>query len=101
MRTVTLDDLRDKTPELLELVQAGETLDVKDGERFVATFGPPREEVETTTFDEHIDRLIREGAIQRSGAGQIPLDVALAPPVQTSGASVLQGLLEERESSRR
>lgn len=99
MRTVTVEELREKTPELLELVQAGETLDVKDGERLVATFGPPRDDEADGTLEERIADRLRRGLMSAGPSAGAPVGSTKAP--LPSKASALQLFLEEERNNGR
>ena len=76
MKTVTVDELREKLPELLDRIAAGEKLVITDGGRWVAALAPPppppptpEEEAERQA---KIDAFIR-WAVQRQLESGVPL----------------------------
>jgi hypothetical protein len=87
MKTVQLSELG----PLAEEIRKGETIDVVDGEQHVATIEPYQ-----AALKAHIDRLVAEGKARR-GTGKLPDDF-FTRPRPTFGDSVLDALIEERES---
>lgn len=75
-------------------VMNGETIEVRQGDRVIATVTPTHEQ----TFDERIEELVRQGKAKR-GTGKLPPDF-LTRPLPKAEASVLEQLLEDRRSGR-
>lgn len=90
MKSVQLSELG----PVAEDVRKGETVEVRDGERVVATLAPMHEQ----TIEERIEELVQQGKARR-GTGQLPPDF-LTRPLPKARASVLQQLLEDRRSGR-
>ncbi len=72
----------------------GKTVEVRQGQRVVATVTPIPEQ----TFEEGIEELVRQGKAKR-GTGQLPPDF-LTRPLPRAEASVLEQLLEDRRTRR-
>jgi hypothetical protein len=75
-------------------VMNGETIEVRQGDRVIATVTPMHEQ----TFEERIEELLRQGKAKR-GTGKLPPDF-LTRPLPKAEASVLEQLLEDRRSGR-
>lgn len=80
---------------VLAEVQKGETFEVVDGDRLVATLSPPEDPQKE--LKEHIERMIAEGKIRR-GTGKVSLDFLKEHRLDLGGGAVDE-LLKEREES--
>jgi hypothetical protein len=87
MKTVQLSELG----PLADEIRKGEKIDVLDGDKHVASIEPYQ-----AALKAHIDRLVAEGKAWR-GTGKIPDDFFERPLIKAK-KSVLEALLEERES---
>jgi len=96
MTTVTIEELKERIDELVDLAIKGETVAISDGQHTVAEIVPKSGEARQR---EHIERLIREGTITcgpKAGEPFPPEFFTRELPSFKSG-SVLEALLEERE----
>ncbi len=95
METATITEVKNGLSAYLDRVRAGETILVTDR-------GIPVAMLEPVTGLDHPDlRLLaleRKGLIRR-GQGPVPIHLLNSPgPRLTDGVSIVEGLLEERES---
>ena len=90
MKSVQLSELG----AVAEDVRKGETVEVRDGEKVVATLAPLRQQ----TFEERINDLVRQGKVV-IGTGTLPDDF-LTRPLPRADASVLEQLLADRRAGR-
>ena len=89
MRRVQVSEIA----SVLEEVQKGETFEVVDGDKLVATLSPPEDPQKE--LKEHIERLIAEGKATR-GTGKLSLDFLKQHRLDIGGGAV-EELLKERE----
>ena len=95
MRSVTIAQAQNDFSALVELVQAGESVLILDGDTPVA-----RLETVVGTSDGRLERLERAGVIRR-GRIAPPVDLIMRPgPAVPDGASLLEAVLEERREGR-
>jgi antitoxin (DNA-binding transcriptional repressor) of toxin-antitoxin stability system len=89
MKSVQLSELG----AVAEDVRKGETVEVRDGEKVVATLAPVRKQ----TIEERIDELARQGKVTK-GTGTLP-DWFFTEPLPDFGGSVLEQLLADRRKN--
>jgi antitoxin (DNA-binding transcriptional repressor) of toxin-antitoxin stability system len=89
MKSVQLSELG----AVAEDVRKGETVEVRDGEKVVATLAPVRQQ----TIEERIDELARQGKVTK-GTGTLPDWFFTEPLPKCEGGSVLEQLLNDRKS---
>jgi hypothetical protein len=90
MKSVQLSELG----PVAEDVRNGERVEVRDGERVIATVSPLHEQ----TVEERVAELVRQGKA-RKGTGKLPADF-LTRRLPKAKASVLEQLLEDRRTGR-
>lgn len=90
MKTVQLSELG----AVAEDVRKGETVEVRDGERVVATVVP----TPAQTVEERIDELERQGKIRRGKGGKFP-DWFFNEQPPDLGGSALEQLLADRRKN--
>ncbi|MGZ5445536.1 MAG: hypothetical protein ACXW31_12660 [Thermoanaerobaculia bacterium] len=89
MKSVQLSELG----PLAEDVRKGETVEVRDGERVVATLIPLHEQ----TVEERVEELVQQGKA-RKGTGKLP-DWFFTATLPKAEASVLEQLLADRRKN--
>ena len=89
MKSVQLSELG----PVAEDVRKGETVEVRDGERVVATLIP----LHAQTAEERVEELVRQGKA-RKGTGKLP-DWFFTATLPTAEASVLEQLLADRRKN--
>jgi len=95
----TVAEARDDLPELIELVQAGESVVITDKGHAVARLVPAAQSTDVDC-DARTERLERAGKVIRGAAG-LPDSLILAPPPSLAEpAGVLAALLDERRGGR-
>jgi antitoxin (DNA-binding transcriptional repressor) of toxin-antitoxin stability system len=90
MKSVQLSELG----ALAEDVRNGEPVEVRDGERVVATVVPIREQ----TVEERIDELVRQGKARR-GTGTVPEWFFTERPPKLGEGSALEEFLADRRKN--
>ena len=99
MTTVTIEELKERIDELVDLAIKGETIAISNEGHTVAEIIPKSGEARQR---EHIEKLIREGIVKcgpKAGEPFPPEFFTQELPSFKSG-SVLEALLEEREEGR-
>jgi antitoxin (DNA-binding transcriptional repressor) of toxin-antitoxin stability system len=126
VRTAQVSELKDRLDELIDAVKNGETVEIWEGHRTVASLVPQAARPEPEPFPddfftrplpkakenvveqlledrgdqsrlrEHMEELIRQGKAHR-GTGQLPDDFFTRPRPKLEGGSVLEQLLRDRE----
>ena len=91
MKTVQLSELG----AVAEDVRNGETVEVRDGETVVAKVVPFR----TSTIEERVEELERQGLVRRGSGEPLPDDFFTRPRPKP-GKSVLEQLLSDRQHGR-
>lgn len=99
MKTATLTETKNHLSALIDQVRHGETILILDRGRAVARLASVLAE-ESNSPEGRIDRLERQGLLNRAQAPK-PLDLFARPmPQARDGASILAVLLTERSSDR-
>jgi prevent-host-death family protein len=103
MKTATIEEARERLPELIEAARSGEEVEITEGGRAVAVLKPTAD----ARFDEfrrdHADeseriaRLIEQGVLRASKGGRKP---DLPPPGGDGRPGLLGALIEERRTGR-
>ena len=96
MTTVTIEELKERIDELVDLAIKGETIAISNEGHTVAEIVPKSEQA---PIYENLDRLVREGRAHRGPKwGQpFPEDFFTRERPSFESGSVLEALLEERE----
>lgn len=97
MTTVTIEELKERIDEIVDLAIKGETIAISNGEHTVAEIVPKSGEARQR---EHVEKLVREGVIKRGpkyGEPFLPAQVFTCELPKFESGSVLEALLEERE----
>jgi antitoxin (DNA-binding transcriptional repressor) of toxin-antitoxin stability system len=113
MRTAQVSELKDRLDEVIEAVKNGETVEICEGDAFLADVVPrsngdsPRESPpndnramhpDQAALYAHLDELVRQGKARR-GTGKLPDDF-LTRPLPEAKKSVVEQLLEDRRTGR-
>ena len=94
MKTATVAELHEHLDEYLDLVRAGESVEIRDEKGRVAQL-VPRASSEPTGID--IEALIAAGKLRRVGSGKLPDDFFSLPRAQFSSGNLTDVLRQERE----
>jgi antitoxin (DNA-binding transcriptional repressor) of toxin-antitoxin stability system len=92
MKSVQVNELREHLDDYIEAAKQGEHVEIVEGTSVVARI------VRAETEEEHFERLVREGKIER-GTGRLPDDF-LTRPLPKFEESVLEQFLEDRRTGR-
>ena len=102
MKSLQLTELHDRSDEFIEAVKNGQTVELLEGERSVATVEPLREPTPAPTNgsdEEWIEKLVARGVIRKGPNWGKPLpEEFFTRPLPVAKASVLEQLLEDRHS---
>lgn len=93
MSTTTVSKLKASLSHYLRKVKAGEEVVVTERGKAVAKLTP----VDSSSFDEHIQEMIRTGALI-PGKGPIPLEFWKRPRPRIKG-SIVQAVIDDRNES--
>lgn len=95
MKLATVTQAKNGLSALLDRVKAGESIVITERGRPIARIEPM---TATGDADGRLDRLERAGILRR-GLAPPPIDLMREPPPKlTGGASIIDAVLEERES---
>lgn len=95
MKLATVTQAKNGLSALLDRVKAGESIVITERGRPIARIEPM---TATSDADGRLDRLERAGILRR-GLAPPPIDLMREPPPKlTGGASIIDAVLEERES---
>src|SRR5258706_15200892 len=95
MKTATIAELREHLDEYLDLVRAGESVEIRDEKGSVAQLVPKVEVSTADTLEARVEAAIAAGILRR-GTGKVPEDFLTRELPKCSSGSVLEALLEER-----
>lgn len=96
MKTATIAELREHLDEYLDLVRAGESVEIRDEKGRVAELVPKVDVSTADTLEARVEAAIAAGILRR-GTGKVPEDLLTRELPKCSSGSVLEALLEERE----
>ena len=97
MKRATLTETKNNLSALIDQVRHGETILVLDRGRPVARLESAVTEL--ASADGRLARLERQGLVRRASS-PAPREILLESPPAAAGASILQALLDERETGR-
>ena len=94
MKTATIAELHEHLDEYLDLVWAGESVEIQDEKGNVAQL-VAKPKLETKGLD--VEALIAAGKLRRVGSGKLPDDFFSLPRAQFSSGNLSDVLRQERE----
>lgn len=96
MKTATIAELREHLDEYLDLVWAGEPVEIRDEKGNVAQLVAKVEASMAEDLEARVEAAIAAGILRR-GTGKVPDDFLTRELPKASNGSVLEALLKERE----
>jgi antitoxin (DNA-binding transcriptional repressor) of toxin-antitoxin stability system len=99
MKIASISQTKNQLSALIDAVKQGETVLIMDRDRPVARLEPIQSS-EFTDDEGRLSRLERAGILRRAKAKPKPRSSWAPAPTLPEGVSVLQALLEERETGR-
>lgn len=97
MKTATIAELHEHLDEYLDLVWAGESVEIRNEKGDVAHLAP-KAPSEPPGLD--VEALIAAGKLRRVGSGKLPDDFFSLPRAQFSSGNLSDVLRQEREEGR-
>src|SRR4051812_15969022 len=99
MKTATIAELHEHLDEYLDLVRAGESVEIRNEKGQVAQLVPPAAAPSADDLKARVEAAIAAGILRRGG-GTLPDDFFTEPLPKFESGSVLDALLEERRGGR-
>ena len=99
MRTASITEAKNQLSALIDQVRNGDTIVITDRGRPVARLASlVTDRVGATTG--RLERLEREGLVQRGGESGPVAEIQRSPPRPKRGASVVQAVFDDRDEGR-